>query len=70
MEGIAQLEAHLPHLNKALSSVLALQKPGVVTQACHASTWVVHTGGSKPESHPWLHGEFETRLGHRKPCLI
>ena len=31
------MEAHLPHLNQALSSVLALQKPGVVSQAYPAA---------------------------------
>lgn len=32
-------------------------------------TWVVKEGRWAVQGHPWLRVEFETSLGHMRPCL-
>lgn len=35
--------------------------------ACSPGTWEVEAVESEAQSHPWLHSEFEARLGSIRP---
>lgn len=45
-------------------SILALYNLDMEMHVHNPSTWGVVEGGSEVQSHPWLHCEFQAKLGY------
>lgn len=52
---IAQLSNYFSSINEALGLILALDKPGMMTQAHNPNTWNMEAGRSEVPSHSQLH---------------
>ena len=57
----------LPSMHKALGSIPALQKPGMMGQIYNPNTWEVEEEESQVQGHLGLLIEFEASLGYLRP---
>lgn len=65
----AQLSNYFSGINEALSLILALHKPGTMTQTCNPNTWNMEAGGLGVQSHSQLHILLQSACATLRPCV-